>query len=91
MHWTWDETKAAINLRKHGISFELAALALDSDPGMLSAPDPHPDADRWDTLAVIGTAMLYVVHTWPDHDQGSGRIISARRASSKEKVRYENG
>ena len=38
-----------------------------------------------------GIAVLYVVHTWPENENGSGRIISARRATHKERSRYEEG
>ncbi len=81
--WTWDPAKAAANLRKHGVSFELAAVALDTDTGSLSETDPHPDRDRCDTLALIGSLVLYIVHT---HE----RIISARPATPRERRKYHN-
>ena len=89
MGWTWDLVKAERNRKKHKVSFELAAVALD-DPSAASQPDPHPDGDRWNTLCKIGEVVLLVVHTWPEED-GTGRIISARKATRHEARAYENG
>ena len=87
MRWTWDPDKAAANRRKHGVSFELAVFAFE-DPLQLSAPDPHEDGDRWRTLACVGAVCLFVVHTF---DGDGGRIISARRATRRERRAYEEG
>ncbi|ACJ00493.1 conserved hypothetical protein [Rhodospirillum centenum SW] len=92
MRWTWDSVKARRNLRVHRVSFELAAVAL-GDPHLATQPDPHPDGDRWTTLAGIAGVVLFIVHTWPDEDDPDpvGRIISARRATSHERRAYEEG
>jgi uncharacterized DUF497 family protein len=87
--WTWDVEKARRNFEKHRVSFELAARAL-GDPYALTFPNDFPDEVRWTTLGsptVDGLIVLYVVHTWPD--EGTGRIISARRATNIERRHYE--
>ena len=93
MDWVWDRHKAASNLNKHKVSFDLAALVFD-DPNHLSRPDPHPDGDRWQTigrpLAESHLALL-VVHTDLDKDGFTGRIISARKATAHERKAYEEG
>ena len=63
MRWIWDEQKAAANLRKHKLSFGVAALALD-DPHALIDPDLHQDGDRWDVLCQINGTTLFVVLAW---------------------------
>jgi uncharacterized protein len=88
VRFEWDNRKAAANRAKHGVSFELASHVF-GDPLHLSQPDPHPDGDRWQTLGCVGPALLLVVHTWPDQDQGAARIISARRATAHERRAYE--
>lgn len=93
MRWTWSPDKAAANRRKHGLSFETAVLVFD-DPLQASKPDPHPDGDRWHTIGLVGSVLLLVVHTWPEaSDDGErvGRIISARKATVKERRAYEEG
>lgn len=92
MRWVWDEEKNRINKRDHGLSFETAQLVFN-DPLAMSQADPHPDAARWQTMGLVGTVLLFVVHTWPDTDpvtgQKTGRIISARKATSHERKAYE--
>ncbi len=93
MRWTWDPDKAAANRAKHGLSFEAAALVFD-DPLHLSKPDPHPDGDRWHTIGVVGPVLLLVVHTWSEQSgegEEVGRIISARKATPRERRAYEEG
>ena len=65
------------------------------DPLALSKPDPHPDGDRLRTVGVIGAVTVLVVHTMPEFDpvEGAdvGRIISARKATPRERRAYEEG
>jgi uncharacterized DUF497 family protein len=88
MSWTWDPNKAAANLAKHGVSFEIAQLVFD-DPRFLSKADWHPDGDRYQTLGKVGPALLLVVHTLTDDDDAGGQIISARKATRRERKAYE--
>jgi uncharacterized DUF497 family protein len=93
MHWTWDPDKAAVNRIKHGLAFEIAVLVFD-DPLHTSKPDPHQDGDRWHTIGLVGSVLLLVVHSWPEQsDEGepAGRIISARKATARERRAYEEG
>lgn len=91
MNWTWDPAKAKRNFEKHKVSFELAERAL-GDPFAITVPDPCPDEERWRTLgspSADGVVILYVVHTWPSGEEEIGRIISARRATARERLDYE--
>jgi hypothetical protein len=91
LRWTWNVEKAKANLEKHKVSFELAERAL-GDLLAISVPDPHPNEERWRTLGspnANGVVVLYVVHTWPEDEDGVGRIISARKALSHERRDYE--
>lgn len=84
----WDERKASSNLAKHGVSFEEASTVF-GDPLSLSIPDPaHSQVeDRFITLGQSHAGkLLVVVHT----DRGDDvRVISARRASRRERRDYE--
>ena len=94
MRWTWDPDKAAMNRCKHGLSFETAVLVFD-DPLHASKPDSHPDGDRWHTIGLVGSVLLLVIHAWPEAPSGAaepvGRIISARKATARERMVYEEG
>jgi len=87
----WDQGKNMENKRKHGVSFETAQLVFD-DPLSVSIQDRYEGAEeRWRTMGLIGRAVVLVVaHTYT---QKAGderiRIISARKATKKERALYE--
>ena len=89
----WDPDKAASNLAKHGISFEVAARVF-ADVFALTVHDRIVKGERrWQTMGVIdGFLVVLVAHTVSEGDGESEviRIISARKADSKERKRYEN-
>ena len=88
----WDEAKARINLRKHGVAFE-DAMAVFSDPFALTRQDRIEGGElRWQTLGMAGGCLLLLVaHTVRDEldDLEVIRIISARAAVRKERKSYE--
>jgi uncharacterized DUF497 family protein len=92
--WTWKDDKNRTNKRDHKLSFETAQLVFD-DELVVSRPDPHPDGDRWQTVGLVGTICLFVVHTWseadPETGEEGGQIISARKATTHERRAYEEG
>ena len=94
MRWTWDQAKNEANLRAHGLSFVAAAFVFD-DPMSATREDPYPYEQRWRTIGMVGTQVVMVVHTWPDFDTKAdeevGRIISARKATRREREAYEEG
>ncbi len=86
----WDERKNSTNLRKHGISFETARLVFD-DPVHVSFIERVTGGEsRWHTIGSVGgIAMLVVVHTYDEQGRSEViRIISARKASKRERKLY---
>ncbi len=87
----WDVRKAAANLRKHGVSFDEAATVF-ADPDALDGPDLAHSGHEVRFLRLgksLVDRVLMVAYTI----RGSGdaetiRIISARRASRKERNAY---
>lgn len=94
MRWSWDDNKNRVNRQKHGLGFETAALVFD-DPLMAQRRDARSDEERWHTIGAIGGVVVIVAHTWPEPQHGSevvvGRIISARKATARERRTYEEG
>jgi uncharacterized DUF497 family protein len=89
----WDEVKAVTNLRKHGISFELASTAFH-DPRLLSVADvEHSETEeRWFSVGCASNGVvLTVVYLWSEADLTTTRIrlISARTATRAERQQYE--
>jgi len=82
-----DPVKAAANLKKHGVSFADAEGAL-FDPMALTVEDLGAvDERRFVTLG-LGSAgdLLVAIYTYRDDEP---RLISARRATRKERKSYE--
>lgn len=90
MEFEWDRTKAAANLRKHGVSFVDAATVF-GDPLAYTFPDPdHSQGEtRWITFGMSkGRLLLVVAHV----ERGYRiRIISAREATRHERKIYQEG
>lgn len=90
LRWTWDVVKNEVNRLEHGIDFETAVRVFD-DPFSMTRSDPYLDETRWRTMGRIGSVVVMVIHTWPETEEGSGRIISARKATRLERKAYEEG
>lgn len=88
INFEWDDKKAKSNLQKHGISFEEASTAFGDELSITIADPLHSDDES--RLILIGKSIrnntLVVVHL---EKIESIRIISARKATNKEKLFYE--
>lgn len=84
----WDAAKADENRRKHGVTFDEAITAF-SDPLAMLLPDPDHSIgeQRYLVLGTSSQARLVVVAV--AERQSRTRLISARRASRKERRQYE--
>ena len=81
----WDDQKNRLNLEKHGLSLKSARLVF-ADGNRLEWPDmQHSDEEkRYKVLGKVGKVIL-VVYTYRGE---AVRLISARRATAKEKEVY---
>ena len=91
VQFEWDPEKAEINRQKHRVSFEMARVF--ADPFALVVQDRIVSGEyRWQTLGCVeGCLILLVAHTVGQFEHGTEviRIISARRATATERMRYE--
>jgi hypothetical protein len=90
--FSWDPQKAIINFEKHGVSFEESATIF-SDPQGLDWEDLAHAAQekRYKRLgtSINGNILLLVYTVRRSRDEKETiRIISARRASRKERKAY---
>lgn len=87
----WDDGKAAANLRKHDVAFELAKRVWDDEAHIIVFDRYENDEERWHAVGLVrGILILTVVHTCPaSKDDATIRIISARKATAAERKRYE--
>ena len=88
----WDRRKDAANQAKHDVAFEDAVLVW-SDPRHLVRFDRIENGEeRWHALGLAGgLLLLLVVHTYPDEEDTVIRIVSARRATKRERQAYDSG
>jgi uncharacterized protein len=88
VEFAWDERKNLANQRKHRISFETAVLVFD-DPFHLSMQDREVGGEpRCQTIEMVkGIQVVLVAHT-VDEDPEVVRILSARKATRRERNIY---
>lgn len=87
LHFCWDDSKAASNLEKHGVSFETATYVFD-DPMRLEQDDMFAEGEyRNIVTGRADDALLTVIYSAPEDDLY--RIISARPATALERTNYE--
>lgn len=90
LEFEWDEAKATLNLRKHGVAF-VEASTIFIDPLAVTASDLlHSEGEVRFMLLGLSTQgrLLVVSHV----DRGERiRIISARDATRQERREYEHG
>jgi uncharacterized protein len=90
--FSWDDRKAALNLRKHGVSFEDASTVFfDENAKEFFDPDHSADEDRFLMLGFDCRLRLLVVSYSFDNQGRQIRIISARKATTKEKGEFARG
>jgi uncharacterized DUF497 family protein len=90
MEFEWDPKKAAVNIRKHNVTFQEAATIF-GDPLAITFEDPEhsTNENRHLTFGLsIQKRLLIVSHT---EKMDRTRIISARLMDRKERNIYEEG
>lgn len=91
IEFEWDQRKADGNAKKHGISFEEATTVF-RDVLELTIADPDHSQGEYRFLSLgrsVPGNLLVVAYT--EREPNRIRIISARRASKKERECYERG
>ena len=87
MEFEWDPKKAEANRRKHGVEFLEAVIVFDDDRG-ITLLDENPTEERCVTFGTDAEgrvlAVSYAIRG------NSIRIISARKATSRERAQYED-
>lgn len=94
-NFSWDINKALTNKKKHKVTFEEATVVFQDQNALSLYDEEHShNEDRWLTLGKCpNLKILLVVHTYVEYNENMAevRIISARKASSKEAKAYKGG
>jgi len=85
LQFEWDDEKAALNLKKHGIAFQDAVLVFNDEYRIEIFDDTHSTfEERYNTIGKVDE-VLFVVYT---ERRSMTRIISARIATPSERRLY---
>ena len=88
MEFEWDDAKAALNERKHGVSFREAATTF-ADPLAAIFPDPeHSEEEEREILVGLSERGRLLIVSFTERPPNL-RIISARAASPAERRNHE--
>ncbi len=90
MEFEWDPKKSETNRKKHGVSFHDAATVF-GDPLAITFPDPDHSISEHRFLTFGESKMRLLLVVAHAERSGKTRIISARRATRRERTVYENG
>jgi uncharacterized DUF497 family protein len=88
--YEWNAAKAKANAHKHGVSFEEASTVF-LDPLAWTFFDPDHSAAEAREITIgytVGHRIVFVAHCQRGDRR---RIISARKATRKERKQYEEG
>ena len=86
MNYDWNPNKAKSNYKKHGVRFA-DAVGVFEDENAITIQDEHKSEDRFITIGRdFLSRILVVVYTFR---KVVIRIISARKATAREKRTYE--
>lgn len=80
----WDDNKRLANIEKHGYDFRVAVTIFEE--AVVEVPHRRHDEDRILALGRLDNYVIAVVYTRRGQAR---RIISARRASKKERRLFE--
>lgn len=90
IRFAWNDGKNRVNQRKHGVSFEEAKTVF-YDEQAIEFPDPDHSREE-DRFLMLGLSrrlrVLIVCHCFRE-DDAVIRILSARKATKKERERYD--
>ena len=89
LRFEWDRRKAALNARKHGVSFEDArSVFFDERARLIDDPEHSEVEERFVMLGMSSALRLLVVcHCYRD-EENVVRILSARKATARESRSY---
>lgn len=90
----WDTRKASANLVKHGVSFDEAATIFGDAQALDGSDHRHSTVEpRFLRLgrSVMGRVLMVAYTVRSSTDGETIRIISARRASRRERASYAAG
>ncbi|MEQ8756810.1 MAG: BrnT family toxin [Coleofasciculus sp. G1-WW12-02] len=88
LQFEWDDQKASLNLKKHGVSFEDAKAVFNDPLAYIFEDEWHSVGERREIIIGHQNNRLLLV-CFTERRTNLIRIISARLATKKERKDYE--
>lgn len=86
----WDHKKAASNIRKHKVSFEEAITVFDNPIALIFDDDKHStDVELREIIIGYSIRNRLLLVSFTERGKDIIRVISARPATKKENMNYE--
>ena len=86
----WDVAKNRANGQKHGVSFvEAQSVFYDEDAILIADPDHSEREERFIMLGLSFNSRVLIICHCCREAEAVIRIISARRATPRERAQYE--
>ncbi|MGA7978920.1 MAG: BrnT family toxin [Chromatiaceae bacterium] len=89
MSFQWDRHKAAANASKHGVTFEEAVTIFEDPLARIFSDEWHSDLELREIVIGHSSAGRLLLVAFAEMPVGTIRIVSARRATSREQRGYE--
>ncbi len=90
MQFEWDESKAEINLKKHGVSFAEAQTVFGDALARIFDDEEHSFEERRNGIVGHSKTNRLLIISFTERSNDKIRIISARETTSAERKKYEN-
>lgn len=91
MQFEWDDEKEKINIVKHKLDFTTAAFVFDDENRLEIYDENHSsDEDRYFAIGAVGSMLVILTVVFTERGEKI-RIISARKATAKERKMYYDG
>jgi uncharacterized protein len=85
----WDSRKAKSNHRKHGVSFAEACTVFDDDRATIFPDEDHSNGEEREIIVGFSILDRLLLVSFTERSMDRVRIISARKATRKERKDYE--
>jgi uncharacterized DUF497 family protein len=89
MRFEWDPTKAASNIRKHGVSFDEAVTVFKDPLAFIFDDTTHSEQEHREIIIGMSTLRRMILVCFVERVENTVRIISARPATRQEIRDYE--
>jgi uncharacterized DUF497 family protein len=91
LSFEWDENKAKSNARKHDVTFEEASTVFADSLGAIFEDEEHSEDELRELLIGHSVLQRLLIVSFTERGKDVVRIISARKATKRERKDYEEG